>query len=157
MQDWLNKKQKEHVEKSVSFFNSLDTKQVVYFYDMFSDNKLKSHINALENGCAYISSSDEYSPFDSGDYIVYSFKENGIQVQIAWSKFYKEIYVSGYVPAKNGWYEWHEYHRDLEPFTNKVMPKMKKKKIRSKKHCKKQRKELPLQTMERAVKMMTIS
>ena len=95
MQDWLNKKQKEHVEKSVSFFNSLDTKQVVYFYDMFSDNKLKSHINALENGCAYISSSDEYSPFDSGDYIVYSFKENGIQVQIAWSKFYKEIYVSG--------------------------------------------------------------
>lgn len=129
MQNWLNQKQKESVDKSVKFFDSLDKKQRVYFYDMFSDNKLKSHINVLENGCAYISSSDEYSPFDSGDYIVYSFKENGIQVQIAWSKFYKEIYVSGYVPAKNGWYEWHEYHRDLEPFTNKVMPRMKKKKI----------------------------
>ena len=129
MQNWINKKQKESVDKSVKFFDSLDKKQRVYFYDMFSDNKLKSHINVLENGCAYISSSDEYSPFDSGDYIVYSFKENGIQMQIAWSKFYKEIYVSGYVPAKNGWYEWREYHRDLEPFTNKVMPKMKKKKI----------------------------
>lgn len=52
MQDWLNKKQKEHVEKSVSFFNSLDTKQVVYFYDMFSDNKLKSHAK-LDNGKSY--------------------------------------------------------------------------------------------------------
>ena len=38
MQNWLNQKQKENVDKSVKFFDSLDKKQRAYFYDMFSDN-----------------------------------------------------------------------------------------------------------------------
>lgn len=117
MQNWLNQKQNENVDKSVKFFDSLDKRQKAYFYEMLSDNKLKCHMNALEHGCAYICSPDEYSPFENGDYIVYSFFENEVWVQIAWSKFYKEIYVSGYVPAKNGWYEWREYFDGPVPVT----------------------------------------
>lgn len=129
MQNWLNQKQKENVDKSVKFFDSLDKKQRAYFYDMFSDNKLKSHMCALENGCAYICSPDEYSPFENGDYIVYSFFDNEVWVQIAWSKFYKEIYVSGYVPTKNGWYEWQEYFNGPVTCTNGGIPRDEKKRI----------------------------
>ena len=129
MQNWLNQKQKECVDKSVKFFDSLDKRQKAYFYEMLSDNKLKCHMNALENGCAYICSSDEYSPFKNGDYLVYSFFENEVWVQIAWSKFYKEIYVSGYVPAKNGWYEWQEYFNEPVTCTDRAIPRDEKKKI----------------------------
>lgn len=111
MQNWLNPKQKENVDKNVKFFDSLDESQKLYYYDKFSDNKLKSHMNATENGLSCIQSSDEYSPFYSGDYMVYSFEESSVFVQIAWSRFHKEIYVCGYVPEQNGWYEWSEYYK----------------------------------------------
>ena len=120
MQNWLNPRQKEIVEKSVKFFDSLDKRQRAYFYDMFSDKKLKSHINAIVNGCVCICSSDEYNPFCSGDYIIYSFVESEVLLQIAWSKFYQEIYVSGYVPKKDGWYEWIEYHKGIAAFRDRV-------------------------------------
>lgn len=111
MQNWLNPKQRESVDKNVKFFDSLDERQKSYYYDKFSDNKLKSHMNVTENGLSCIQSSDEYSPFYSGDYMIYSFEESGVFVQIAWSKFHKEIYICGYVSEKNGWYEWSEYHK----------------------------------------------
>lgn len=108
-------------DQTESTLRTLVAEKADYVRSLFQGGRLKmfltqcnrevgSHVDAIgERGWTHVKDGDEYSPFEKGDYAVFTASGNSMSVQLAVSFTCDKMYIARYILEKDGWYDWEEY------------------------------------------------
>ena len=110
MTDWMEGTLSSLVDEKARYVFSLTRRENTKALLAQCRREVGSHVEAIgERGWMHVRAGDEYSPFEYGDYAIFTASGNSMSVQLAVSSNSNKMYVAGYILERDGWYDWEEY------------------------------------------------
>lgn len=110
MNGWMDRKQASIMNAKARYACSLSKDNKKSIIALRCMGEVGSHVEAVNGfGWKFVRESDEYNPFGGGCYAVFTSRSENLVAQLAVHFEDDDMYVTGYVPEKDGWYEWERY------------------------------------------------